>query len=186
MRADIGYGPRNMGLSDDEIAERVAEAAEFVGLPSALLDRSPLEISGGQKRRAALAGIIAMRPEVLVLDEPAAGLDPRGKTEIFERLCAYREARNATLIFVSHSMEDMAKYAEDIVVMQGAKLLCAGTVSEVFRRPELLRQTGLDVPAAFRIAERLFEMGYPLDGDLYTVSGLADAIRRAVEGGRRA
>ncbi len=186
VRADIGYGPRNMGLSDAEIAERVAEAAEFVGLPSALLDRSPLEISGGQKRRAALAGIIAMRPEVLVLDEPAAGLDPRGKTEIFERLCAYREARNATLIFVSHSMEDMAKYAEDIVVMQGARLLCAGTVSEVFRRPELLRQTGLDVPAAFRIAERLSEMGYPLDGDLYTVSGLADAIRRAVEGGHRA
>lgn len=186
VRADIGFGPRNMGLSPEEIEERVKEAAEFVGLPEELLDKSPLEISGGQKRRVALAGVIAMRPEVLVLDEPAAGLDPRGKTEIFERLCAYRDARGATLVFVSHSMEDMAKYAEDIVVMQNARVLCEGSVSEVFRHPELLRQTGLDVPAVFRLAERLREMGYALEGDLYTVAGLADAIRRSLKGGRRA
>ncbi|MBO5755927.1 MAG: energy-coupling factor transporter ATPase, partial [Clostridia bacterium] len=116
VEADIAYGPRNMGLSPDEIAERVKEAAAFVGLPDDLLKKSPLELSGGQKRRAAIAGVIAMRPEVLVLDEPAAGLDPRGKEEIFEGLLSDRAATGATVILVSHSMEDMAKYCENIVM----------------------------------------------------------------------
>ena len=180
VEADIAYGPRNMGLSEEEIAERVKEAAAFVGLPDELMKKSPLELSGGQKRRAAIAGVIAMRPEVLVLDEPAAGLDPRGKEEIFDGLLAYREARGATVILVSHSMEDMAKYCENIVMMSGARLLKSGTVAEVFSEPHLLREAGLDMPAVFRLAEELKRRGLSLSGELYTVVGMRDAILSAL------
>ncbi len=176
VRADIGYAPRNMKLSEDVIAERVKEAAAFVGLEESLLDKSPLELSGGQKRRAALAGIIAMRPEVLVLDEPAAGLDPRGKAEIFDGLLKYRDAYDATVILVSHSMEDMAKYAENIVMMRGARVLKQGSVEEIFSEPSLLLEAGLGVPAVFRLAEKLVEGGIPLSGNLYTVDGLKEAL----------
>lgn len=176
VRADIGYAPRNMKLSDEVIAERVAEAAHFVGLDESLLDKSPLELSGGQKRRAALAGIIAMRPEVLVLDEPAAGLDPRGKTEIFDGLLGYRDAYDATIILVSHSMEDMAKYCENIVMMRDASLLKTGSVKEIFSEPQSLMEAGLDTPAVFRLAEALAARGVALEGDLYTVEGVKEAI----------
>ena len=177
---DIAYGPRNMGLSPEEIALRVREAAAFVGLAPELMDKSPLELSGGQKRRAAIAGVFAMRPEVLVLDEPAAGLDPRGKREIFEGLLAYRAATGATLILVSHSMEDMARYCDNIVLMKGAHVLKTGTVSEIFAEPELLYEAGLAMPAVFTIAERLRAGGMPISGELYTVEGLKDAILRAL------
>ena len=180
VEADIAYGPRNMGLSPEEIGERVKEAAAFVGLSDDLLKKSPLELSGGQKRRAAIAGVIAMRPEVLVLDEPAAGLDPRGKEEIFEGLLSYRAATGATVILVSHSMEDMAKYCENIVMMGGARLLKSGTVAEVFSEPQLLREAGLDMPAVFRLAEELKKRGIALSGELYTVSGVKDAILSAL------
>ena len=176
---DIAYGPRNMGLSSEEIALRVREAAAFVGLPETLMDKSPLELSGGQKRRAAIAGVFAMRPEVLVLDEPAAGLDPRGKREIFEGLLAYREATGATLILVSHSMEDMARYCDNIVLMKGAHVLKTGSVAEIFAEPALLYEAGLAMPAVFGIAERLRANGMPLSGELYTVEGLKEAILRA-------
>ncbi len=176
VRADIGYAPRNMKLSEDVIAERVKEAADFVGLSEDLLDKSPLELSGGQKRRAALAGIIAMRPEVLVLDEPAAGLDPRGKSEIFDGLLKYRDAYDATVILVSHSMEDMAKYAENIIMMQNSRLLKQGSVEEIFSEPSLLLQAGLSMPAVFRLAQKLKEGGMPLSGALYTVEGLKEAL----------
>ena len=178
---DIAYGPRNMGLSEEEIAMRVREAASFVGLDEALLEKSPLELSGGQKRRAAIAGVFAMRPEVLVLDEPAAGLDPRGKNEIFDGLLAYREAHNATLILVSHSMEDMAKYCDNIVLMKGAKTVKTGSVAEIFASPETLLNAGLSMPAAFEIAERLLKAGLPLSGELYTVEGLKAAVLKAFE-----
>ena len=178
---DIAYGPRNMGLSEEEIAMRVREAASFVGLDEALLEKSPLELSGGQKRRAAIAGVFAMRPEVLVLDEPAAGLDPRGKNEIFDGLLAYREAHNATLILVSHSMEDMAKYCDNIVLMKGAKVVKTGSVAEIFASPETLLNAGLSMPAAFEIAERLLKAGLPLSGELYTVEGLKAAVLKAFE-----
>lgn len=181
VRADIAYGPRNMGLSEEEIAARVAEAAAFVGLEDALLDKSPLELSGGQKRRAAMAGVIAMRPEILVLDEPAAGLDPRGKTEIFDGLLAYRRAHDATVILVSHSMEDMAKYCENIVLMKGARVLKAGTVADIFSDPRSLSEAGLSMPAVFRLAEELRRRGLPLEGELYTVEGTRAAIRRLLE-----
>ena len=180
VEADIAYGPRNMGLSEEEIRKRVTEAATFVGLSDELLKKSPLELSGGQKRRAAIAGVIAMRPEVLVLDEPAAGLDPKGKEEIFDGLLSYRAATDATVILVSHSMEDMAKYCENIVVMKAARLLKSGSVREVFSEPELLRETGLDMPAVFRLAEELKKRGLSLSGELYTVDGMKDAILSAL------
>lgn len=173
---DIAYGPRNMGLSEEEIAVRVKEAASFVGLSEELLDKSPLDLSGGQKRRAAIAGVFAMRPEVLVLDEPAAGLDPRGKNEIFEGLLAYRRAHNATLILVSHSMEDMAKYCDNIVLMKNAQVVKTGSVAEIFAEPSLLYEAGLAMPAVFEIAEKLRERGIPLSGELYTVEGLKSAL----------
>ena len=177
---DIGYGPRNMGLSPEAVAARVKEAAEFVGLPTAFLQKSPLELSGGQKRRAAIAGVFAMRPEVLVLDEPAAGLDPRGKREIFEGLLAYRRAHDATLILVSHSMEDMATYCDDIVLMKGAQVLKSGTVDEIFAEPALLVSAGLSMPAAFEIASALRAKGMPLAGNLYTTEGLRRAVLNAL------
>ena len=181
VESDIAYGPRNMGLSDEEIRERVREAARFVGLDEALLSKSPLELSGGQKRRAAIAGVFAMRPDVLVLDEPAAGLDPRGKNEIFEGLLAYRRAHDATLILVSHSMEDMAKYCDNIVLMKGARVVKTGTVAEIFSTPELLCDAGLSMPAIFTLAERLRARGVPLSGKLYTVEGLKQAYLTALK-----
>ena len=176
VRKDIGYAPRNMGLDAEEIRARTEEAVRFVGLPEALLDKSPLELSGGQKRRAAIAGIIAMRPEILVLDEPAAGLDPRGKCEIFEGLSAYKEAYGATVILVSHSMEDMARYCQDIIVMNGAKVLRAAPVADIFSEPEMLKSAGLSVPAVFSLAMELRRRGIPLKGELYTLDGVKRAF----------
>ena len=181
VRADIGYAPRNMKLSCEQIAARTEEAARFVGLEDALLDKSPLELSGGQKRRAALAGIIAMRPEVLVLDEPAAGLDPRGKAEIFEGLLKYRDSYGATVIIVSHSMEDMARYCENIVVMSGAHVLKTGTVDEIFSEGHLLTEAGLDTPLVYRLAGELSRRGISLSGKLYTPEGVAEAVMDALK-----
>ncbi len=181
VRADIGYAPRNMRLSETEIGERVAEAARFVGLSDELLDKSPLELSGGQKRRAAIAGVIAMHPEILVLDEPAAGLDPRGKAEIFEGLLKYRDAHDATVILVSHSMEDMARYCDRIVVMNDARVMKTGTVYEIFSEPELLIETGLDTPLIFRLAAELRRRGVRLAGELYTVEGMHRAVLDALK-----
>ena len=176
VERDIGFGPRNMGLSEDEVYRRVSEAMEFVKLPKSLLSRSPFELSGGQKRRVALAGIIAMRPEVLVLDEPAAGLDPRGKEEILGGIRAYLNYADTTVILVSHSMEDMAKYCDNIVVMNHGEVLKSGTVSQVFAEVEKLHAVGLDIPEVTRIALLLQRRGYPLAGELYTVDGVKKAI----------
>ncbi len=181
VRADIGYAPRNMKLPAEEIAARVDEAARFVGLSEELLDKSPLELSGGQKRRAALAGVIAMRPEILVLDEPAAGLDPRGKTEILEGLLKYRDKYGATVIIVSHSMEDMARYAENIVVMKDARVLKTGTVADIFSEGHILSEAGLNTPVAFKLSEELARRGISLSGELYTVEGVARAVMHALK-----
>ena len=176
VRADIGFGPKNQGLSKKEIEERVIEAAEFVGVDKELLDKSPFELSGGQKRRVAIAGIIAMRPEVLVLDEPAAGLDPRGRKEILGGLTEYVKKNDATVILVSHSMEDMAYYCDNVVVMSDAKVYKTGTVDEIFSDAESLMDIGLDVPVISKIAARLCRAGIDLKGTLYTVDGVKDAI----------
>ena len=184
VRSDIGYAPRNQGLSREEIDERVKEAAEFAGVSDDLLDKSPFELSGGQKRRVAIAGILAMRPEVLVLDEPAAGLDPRGRREILGGLCKYVQKNNASIILVSHSMEDMATYCDNVIVMNRAKIYKTGTVDEVFSDSEGLEEIGLNVPAVARIAARLKRGGIDLDGTLYTVEGVRDAIKRYIGGGK--
>ena len=180
VRADIGFAPRNQGLSAEEVEERVKEAAEFVGIEDELLDKSPFELSGGQKRRVAIAGIIAMRPEVLVLDEPAAGLDPRGRREILGGLVKYVEKNDATVILVSHSMEDMAIYCDNVVVMNHAEVFRCGTVDDIFSDSEALLDIGLDVPVVSKIATALKKRGIPLEGKLYTVEGVRDAIKNYI------
>ncbi len=185
VRADIGFGPRNLGLSHEEIEERVVEAARFAGVSTDLLDKSPFELSGGQKRRVAIAGIIAMRPDVLVLDEPAAGLDPRGRREILGSLRDYADRMNASVILVSHSMEDMAHYCDNVVVMNSAKVYRTGTVKEIFSEADSLISVGLDVPMISRVAAELRRRGIALDGELYTVEGVKRAILQYVkEAGR--
>lgn len=176
VKADIGYGPRNLGLSAEEVEERVKEAAAFVGITEDLLEKSPFDLSGGQKRRVAIAGIIAMRPDVLVLDEPAAGLDPGGRKEILGGLVRYVEQYNASVILVSHSMEDMALYCDNVIVMYNTKVFKTGTVDEVFSNAQELSAIGLDVPAVSKIALALKEKGVDLEGRLYTVDGVKDAI----------
>ena len=180
VRLDIGYGPRNQGLTEEEVELRVAHAAGFVGISKDILDKSPFELSGGQKRRVAIAGIIAMNPEVLVLDEPAAGLDPRGRKEILEGLKNYVKESGTTLILVSHSMEDMASYCDNIIVMNEGKVYESGTVDEIFSKSESLSAVGLDIPIVSRIASDLAKKGIHLDGELYTVDGVCDAILKYI------
>lgn len=183
VRDDIGFAPRNLGLSESEVAERVAEAAEFVGITEEMLNKSPFDLSGGQKRRAAIAGIVAMRPDVLVLDEPAAGLDPRGRREILGGLSEYVKQRSSSVILVSHSMEDMAHYCDNVVVMNNSKIYGVGTVAEVFSRADSLSEVGLDSPAVSKIAAELIKRGICLEGELYTVEGVKDALLRYMKGG---
>ena len=185
VRGDIGFAPRNQGLSESEISERVAEAAKFTGITDEMLDKSPFELSGGQKRRVAIAGILAMKPDVLVLDEPAAGLDPRGRREILGGLSEYVKQSGITLILVSHSMEDMAYYCDNVGVMSDSKIYKAGTVDEIFSSAEELEKIGLDVPVISKIAARLKADGFNLDGKLYTVEGVKDAIIKYLGGSGR-
>ena len=185
VMADIGFGPRNLGLSPEEVTERVLEAARFAGVGRDLLDKSPFELSGGQKRRVAIAGIIAMRPDVLVLDEPAAGLDPRGRREILGGLREFVEERGTSVILVSHSMEDMAHYCDDVVVMNQARVYKTGTVEEIFSEAESLTAVGLDVPMVSRVAIALKKRGIDLTGTLYTPEGMRDAILSYLKGGRK-
>ena len=181
VRADIAFGPRNMQLSGEEIAERVDEAAAFAGVDPSLMDKSPFDLSGGQKRRVAIAGIMAMRPEVLVLDEPAAGLDPQGRRDIFGGIRAYNRETGSTVVIVSHSMEDMAQYCDDVAVMAHARLLMTGTRDEVFARADELEAVGLDIPVITKLSALLRQGGMPLDPGLYTLEA-AEAARAQVFG----
>lgn len=174
---DIGYGPKNQKLSSDEIAARVLEAVNFVGLDKELLDKSPFDLSGGQKRRVAIAGIMAMRPPILILDEPASGLDPAGREEIFSGLCRYRDMTGATVIIVSHSMEDMARYTEDILVLSDSRLLLSGSRDEIFQKADLLCSVGLDVPEITHLVNELRRRGYDLPDNIYTVERAESALR---------
>ena len=183
VRDDIAFAPKNLGLSEEEISARVTEAAGFVGIGDDILDKSPFDLSGGQKRRAAIAGIIAMRPEVLVLDEPAAGLDPRGRREILGGLKEYARKSGTTVILVSHSMEDMAHYCDHVVVMNSANVYKAGTTDEIFSDAASLTDVGLDVPTVSKIARELCQRGIKLEGTLYTVEGVRDAILSYMKGG---
>ncbi len=166
---DIGFGPRNMGLTEEEITFRTAKAAKFCGLDAETLAASPFEISGGQKRRAAIAGVIAMEPGILVLDEPAAGLDPMGKEEIFGGLLEYRENTGSTLILISHSMEDIAKYSDYILVLKEGKVFGFGTVEEIFSAADKLFQASLDVPQITKLFIELKKRGITPRSDIYTV-----------------
>ena len=182
VRLDIGFAPRNFGLSDKEIDERVKSAAKFVGISDDMLDKSPFELSGGQKRRVAIAGVLAMDPDVLVLDEPAAGLDPRGRREILGGLRRYATEKGKTVILVSHSMEDMASYCDDVVVMSKGEIFMSGTVDEVFSSADALGSVGMDVPSITKIANQLCNTGIHLEGSLYTVEGVRDAILKYIGG----
>ncbi len=176
---DISFGPKNMGLDEDEIDRRVRRAAEFTGLGGEMLDKSPFDLSGGQKRRVAIAGVIAMEPEVLILDEPTAGLDPEGVETILDHIRAYHEASGATIITVSHSMEEMARTVDRIVVFDRGEIALSGTPREVFRRGEELETMGLGVPQITRVFQRLRRMGLDIDPSVYTVEQARDAILAA-------
>lgn len=174
---DIAFGPKNMGIPDSELEERVIEAAEFVGLERELLDKSPFDLSGGQKRRAAIAGIIAMRPEVLVLDEPAAGLDPRGRDAIFQNIMDYQKKSKSTVIIVSHSMEDMARLCDHLVVMSAGEIFMCGNKNEVFSRAAELTSVGLDIPQITQLIQLLEERGVDHSGGIYTVDAAFEFLK---------
>lgn len=166
---DISFGPQNMQLEPDEIDRRVREAAKFVGLSEEQLDKSPFELSGGQKRRVAIAGVIAMEPEVLILDEPTAGLDPVGREEILVNIQTYHQAKNATIIIVSHSMEEMAQTVERIVVVNDSVIPLDGTPHQVFSHGKELVAMGLGIPKVTQVFQRLKELGLPIHDDVYTL-----------------
>ena len=179
---DIAFGPKNMGLDEADIDRRVRDAAAFVGLTEAMLDKSPFELSGGQKRRVAIAGVIAMEPKVLVLDEPTAGLDPRGRDDILARIPDYHRAKHASVVLVSHSMEEIARNVDRIVVLSDSHVFMEGTPRQVFARADELEQVGLDIPQVTKVALALRRRGLPVDTAVYTVEALRDALLRK-EGG---
>lgn len=181
---DIAFGPKNMKLSEAEVDERVREAAGFVGVDEELFEKSPLELSGGQKRRIAIAGVIAMRPGVLILDEPTAGLDPAGCRQILDNICAYREKTGSTVIIVSHNMDDAARLADRIVVFDHGSIVMDGTPEQVFSKPEELSAIGLSIPHAAAIAVALRKRGVQLEGSIYTHEQLKAAVIRAKEAGK--
>ena len=177
---DIAYGPRNMGLDEAEIDRRVKEAAAFVGLSDELLQKSPFELSGGQKRRVAIARVMAMHPRVLVLDEPAAGLDPEGRDTILSQIRDYHEKTGITVLLVSHSMEDIAKYANRVLVMSHAKLAMYDTVEKVFGHAQELLELGLSVPQVTQIFLKLRQMGLDIPTDVYTMPYAVKTIQKAL------
>lgn len=166
---DISFGPKNMGLSEDEIDNRVKKAADFVGLKPDMLNKSPFDLSGGEKRRVAIAGVMAMEPEILILDEPSAGLDPRGRDMIAEMISSYRKTTGSTVIIVSHSMEDVAKSADKVLVMNKSEVEMFGTVNEVFSKVERLADIGLNVPQLTQIFLNLKHNGLAVRTDIYTI-----------------
>ena len=176
VRRDIAFGPKNMGLEESEIERRVKEAAELVGLPASDLDKSPFELSGGRKRRAAIAGVLAMRPQVLILDEPVAGLDPRGRDRILNLVRDYHRHEKNTVLIVSHSMEDIAKYAPKVLVMNRAELFMYDEVGKIFSRAEEMERIGLAVPQITQICMELARRGYPIRPDTYTVDAAKQQI----------
>lgn len=180
---DIAFGPRNMGLSEDEVDRRVRQAAAYVGLEEELLEKSPFDLSGGEKRRAAIAGVMAMEPEVLILDEPTAGLDPRGREQVLEMIREYQKRRGTTVLLVTHSMEDVARVADRVLVMDHGQVAMLDTVAAVFGRAEELHRIGLTVPAVTRILLLLREKGVAVDTAAYTVEQAAAQLLPLIGGG---
>ena len=181
---DIAFGPKNMKLSEAEVKERVLRAAEFVGVKPEHLDKSPFDLSGGEKRRVAIAGVMSMEPEVLIFDEPAAGLDPQGRRELIKLIKDYREQTGSAVVVVSHSMEDIASLADKVIVMNNSRIEMQGTVDEVYSRGEELRRIGLNIPEITEIFLRLRARGFDVPANVYTVEQGA-AILKALASGRR-
>ena len=180
---DIAFGPRNMKLPEEEIKNRVIKAARVVGITEDLLDKSPFELSGGQKRRVAIAGVLAMQPKVLVLDEPTAGLDPQGRQSILDNIRAYRDTTGSAVIMVSHSMEEMAENVERLVVFNHAKIAMDGKPSQIFSRAAELKAMGLDIPLVTEVVLKLREMGLDIDTSVFTVTQAKDLIL-SMKGGK--
>lgn len=180
---DISFGPRNMGLDEHEIDTRVREAAEIVGLTSSSLKKSPFELSGGQKRRAAIAGVISMKPKVLILDEPTAGLDPKGRKKILKQIKSYHEYEKNTVLLVSHSMEDIAQYASKVMVINKSKLFAYDTVDNIFSKIDELKQMGLSVPQLTDVFFQLKEKGYPVSSNIYTVEQAKNELCKLIKKG---
>ena len=181
---DIAFGPKNMKLSEAEVKERVLRAAEFVGVKNEHLDKSPFDLSGGEKRRVAIAGVMSMEPEVLIFDEPSAGLDPQGRRELIKLIKDYREQTGSAVVVVSHSMEDIASLADKVIVMNNSRIEMQGTVDEVYSRGEELRRIGLNIPEITEIFLRLRARGFDVPANVYTVEQGA-AILKALASGRR-
>lgn len=183
---DIAFGPTNMGLTPDEIDRRVREAARFVGLTPQQLEKSPFELSGGQKRRVAIAGVLAMQPKVLVLDEPTAGLDPKGRDSILSQIREYHQENGATILLVSHSMEDVAQYAQKALVMNDAKVFMYDDVEKVFSHAAEMEAMGLSIPQVSRIFLDLAQRGYPVNPNVFTVEGAKQELLRVLGKGGNA
>ncbi|MGI6336508.1 MAG: energy-coupling factor transporter ATPase [Eubacteriales bacterium] len=182
---DIAFGPRNMGLSDAEVAERVRQAAAFVGLGDDVMDKSPFDLSGGQKRRAAIAGVIAMRPEVLILDEPTAGLDPYGAFQILSQIRGFRDKSGSTVVLVTHNMETVARAADRLVVFSQGTVAMDGTPEQIFGQPERLEALGLDVPQVSKVFMKLRELGIDVETSVYTVKYAKNLVETLLrEGGQ--
>ena len=180
---DIAFGPRNMGLSDDEIDARVRRAAEFTGVTDEMLEKSPFDLSGGEKRRVAIAGVMAMEPKILILDEPTSGLDPKGRDTILELIRDYRERTGSTVMIVSHSMEDVADIATKVLVVNSSKIMSYDTVPNTYKRASELLEVGLDVPSVTKIFMELHDRGLPVRTDIYTVEqGIEEINKLRLEG----
>ena len=183
VKEDIAFGPKNMGLEEDEIEKRILQSIDFCGLDKDVLNKSPFDLSGGQKRRVALAGVMAMNPKILVLDEPAAGLDPKGRREILGGIKEYQRKSGTSVVIVSHSMEDMAMYCDRAIVMSHAKIVTSGTCEQVFSQHKLLKDVGLDVPEITGIVLALRKYGVDIPENIYTVDGAVDIIKRIYSNG---
>ena len=181
---DIAFGPINMGLPEAEIHERVVEAARFVGLREEQFERSPFELSGGQKRRVAIAGVLAMRPEVLILDEPTAGLDPKGREQILGQIREYHQQEKNTVMLVSHSMEDVARFAKKVLVINQSRIFMYDDVEKVFAHAREITEMGLSVPQVTRVFSLLRQRGYPVREDVYTLEQAVEQIQTLTKGGR--
>ncbi len=185
VEKDIAFGPRNLGLSEAEIAERVKWASDIVGLSDELLKKSPFDLSGGEKRRAAIAGVLAMKPKVLILDEPTAGLDPKGRDMLLEKISRYRKESHTSVVLVSHSMEDVARIADRVIVMHDGRVDMTGSTREVFSHSKHLTDIGLNVPGVTKIMHRLRLMGADLPDDILTVKEAHDVLFKLLKGGEK-
>ncbi len=184
--SDIAFGPKNMGLTGEELEKRVMETCDIIGVKEEYLQKSPFDLSGGEKRRVAIAGVMAMRPKIIVFDEPTAGLDPKGRQDIMEIIYNYRKATNATVIIISHSMEDMAVLADKLLVMNKGALVMFDATENVFKNGDRLREMGLNVPIVTRVFDALRQKGLKLPDDVFTVERAVEVLKKLKEGERNA